>query len=302
MKACNVAAIFVMFMLDVSFSHAQFAKQLKQSDSEASCTISYPKRQSSLDTRNDYPVELLQAILEVTKDEYGECKTNPVGPVNQKRARQALETGQLDIAWFPATVNNNERFQPIKVPLRKGLLGWRLLMVNNNEKNKFAEVDSLEKLKAFGTAFGADWQDYPVMKANFDKLTLGDDYEQMFKMLHRKRFDFFSRSLHEVLDEIEYHKSVGYDFAVLDHIMLRYKAVDLFYVNKENDTLYQRIRKGMNKVIVSGKFNELFYSYYEHHIRSANIGNKTIIDLENPMFPDDIEYRDPQLWFQLTDL
>ena len=301
MKACIVAAIFVVFMLDVSASHAQFAKQL-QSGPEAPCSISYPKRQSSLDTRNDYPVELLQAILEVTKDEYGECKTKPVGPVNQKRARQALETGQIDIAWFPATTANNERFRPIKVPLRKGLLGWRLLMVNKNKKTKFTEVDSLEKLKAFVTVFGTDWQDFPVMKANFDKLIAGDDYEQMFKMLHRNRFDFFSRSLHEVLDEIEYHKSVGYDFALLDHIMLRYKAVDLFYFNKEDDALYQRIKKGMNKVIVSGRFNELFYSYYEYHIKSANIADKIIIDLDNPMFPDDIEYRDPQLWFQLTDL
>ncbi|MBF7073006.1 hypothetical protein ISG33_06295 [Glaciecola sp. MH2013] len=273
-----------------------------QGRANTSCEISYPAKQSEIDTRNDYPLELLQAILKATEADFGQCALKAVGPFNQKRTKQALLNRQVDIAWLPATASNNDRFLAIKVPLRKGLLGWRLLMVNTADVARFESVESLQDLQKFRTAFGADWQDLAVMKSNFDAMVLGSDYEQLFKMLHHGRFDFFSRGLHEVADEIEYHKADGYDFSALGHLMLRYKAVDLFYLAPNNKELFARIRKGMNAIIVNGQFNELFYSYYAHYIEQANMKDKAIFELENPDFPDEIEYKDPQLWFQLNDL
>ena len=272
----------------------------QQYDSSA-CVIKYPRRQSEKDTRNDYPIELLTAALKVTAKEYGPCKLLGVGPMNQKRAIKSVVDSTIDIAWVPATARTNALLSPIKVPLRKGLLGWRLLLVNESELAEFSEVNTLDDLRQFKTGFGADWQDLPVMQKNFDTVVLTNTYEQLFKLLHNRRFDFFSRGLHEAWDEIEYHKADDYQFAVLDHIMLRYKAVDLFYVNKQNKQLHKRLSKGMNQIIIDGTFNDLFYSYYSNYIDTAHINLKTVIELENPNFPNDIAFKDPQLWFQLTD-
>lgn len=293
-KAVNKSILLLGLLISsVSVSAQQY--------DTGACIIKYPSRQSDKDTRNDYPVELLTAALKATEKEYGACKLVGVGPMNQKRAIKSVIDNKIDIAWVPATANNNKVLSPIKVPLRKGLLGWRLLLVNESDLSKFSEVDTLAELSEFKTGFGADWQDLPVMQKNFDSVVLSNTYEQLFKLLHKKRFEFFSRGLHEAWDEIEYHKADDYQFAVLDHIMLRYKAVDLFYVNKQNKQLQKRLSKGMNKIIINGTFNDLFYSYYSYFIDTANINLKTVIELENPNFPDDVAFKDPQLWFQLTD-
>ena len=89
------------------------------------------------------------------------------------------------------------------------------------------------------------------------------------------------------------------ELAIEPHIALHYREADFFYVNPTNEHLYKRIALGFKKAIRNGSFNLLFYGYYADYIDKVNMGERTIIYLENPFIAKNASVEDPELWFQL---
>ncbi|WP_395342855.1 hypothetical protein PN836_001995 [Ningiella sp. W23] len=268
------------------------------------CEIRHPGKQDAADARHEYPRQLLYQILKATEDEFGECKLVDVGGLSQNRQIAWLSegTGEIDVAWLPVTEDTNNALTPIPFPIRKGLLGWRILLVHKDNLAKFKEIDSLIDLNVFSTGFGSDWGDLPVMQHNFARVITSNSYESLFEMLSHKRFDFLSRSVYEAYDETLLRRSTHPEIVMETTIALKYPQVDFFYVNNENSELAKRLHLGMDKLIRNGRFNTLFYGYYADYIRGVHMAQRTIIELENPFLPENVNHEDPELWFQLNDV
>ncbi|MEM0910369.1 MAG: hypothetical protein AAGJ37_05300 [Pseudomonadota bacterium] len=104
-------------------------------DSGEECVIVHPGPFNKDDTRHTFPVMLLALLLESTEQEFGRCDHQPFGYIPQKRQAEMLSNdAEIDIAWLPVSNDYNDRLRPIPVPIRKGLLGWRLLMTHSSNK------------------------------------------------------------------------------------------------------------------------------------------------------------------------
>jgi hypothetical protein len=290
----KITTIFIILIAIASISRAKATQ-----DNADVCEVRHPSAQSESDLRHKYPTALLYHLLKITEEEFGPCILTEMGALSQKRQIAWLKDGNLDVSWLPVTKSLSDSLLYVPVPIRKGLLGWRVLLVHKDNLAAFKNVDDLEALNQFTPGFGAAWGDLPVMEQNFSSVTTSVSYESLFEMLAYKRFDFLSRSLYEAFDEVHARAEKRPNLVIEPHLALRYPQADFFYFSKQSAKLQKRIATGFKKAIKEGTFNVIFYGYYGNYIDNIKMVDRVILDLNNPFVPDNVPLDDPELWFQL---
>lgn len=244
--------------------------------------ITYPRPQTSNDARSDYPLLLLRLAFD--KAGVNHQLMPSALPMSQDRAVVELSHGAgLRVIWNMTSVEREAQLLPIRIPIDKGLIGWRLPMVSRTQADLLANVHSLRDLQAYRAGQERDWPDTKILRANGLPVEGVTSYDTIFRMLAAKRFDYFPRSLVEIWAEAETHRQDGLE--IDRHLVLHYPAAHYFFVNKRDGTLGEVIRRGLEKAIADGSFDKLFNQRLALHIRKAQLEQRTVIELENPLLP-----------------
>ena len=98
---------------------------------------------------------------------------------------------------------------------------------------------------------------------------------------------------------METHKDL--DLAVEKKILLRYRAPEYFFVNKNHIQLAKRLEEGLRMAIEDGSFDEVFNKNPDviKALKNINIHNRLIFDLDNPFLPPLTPVNDKSLWLQV---
>ena len=95
----------------------------------------------------------------------------------------------------PATAIS--RWLPVRVPTRRGLLGFRLLLIRRQRQSEFRNIRSLDELRRFSIGQGFAWSDAEILRSQGLRVETGS-YEGLFRMLAAGRFDCYPRGINEV--------------------------------------------------------------------------------------------------------
>lgn len=209
-----------------------------------------------------YYVNMLRLALEKTRVTDGDFVIafhDHSGGIERDRAMLIAGTG-IDAMWASVTRERAEKLRVIDVDLLKGLNNYRALLIHKNKKAQFSRVKTLHELKKFKTGTGPYWTDGIILKDNDFILTYGSNYGGLFKMLSLQRFDFFSRGLHEIYNDLLTFGDLG--LVQTPHLLLKYDnpVRYCFFVNKNNIQLADRIERGLLLAQEDGSFDELFFS------------------------------------------
>lgn len=255
--------------------------------------VRFPKPEFEGDRRYDYVLQVLQLVLSKTGTDY---RIELAGaPMNQERQVQELEAGRtIDVGPIPSSAEREARLLPIRIPLNKGLLGWRLGLIRKGDKGLFAGVNTLDDLKRVRLAQGQEWPDTQILQANGIPVITAPKYEGLFKMLTGKRFDYFPRSTMEIWDEQENNADA---LEVEPHLALHYFYDSYFMVNRNNTKLANAIRDGFEKAIADGSFDKIFQQYFGERLRKARLETRTVIELRNPLLTPGTPSDRPELWY-----
>ena len=255
--------------------------------------VRFPKPEFPGDHRSDYALQLLQLALSKTGTVY-QIKEAEF-PMSQERQVRELEAGRtIDVAPIPSSVERESRLLAIRIPINKGVLGWRLGLIRKGDDAMFAGVNTLEDLKHVRLAMGQDWPDTQILEANGIDVIPAPSYEGLFKMLAIKRFDYFPRSVMEIWDEQANNADT---LAVEPHIALHYLYDAYFMVNRKNTKLAQAIHEGLEKAIADHSLDKLFQQYYGDRLRKARLETRTVIELKNPWLTPGTPSDRPELWY-----
>ena len=261
----------------------------------AADVITYPRPESPADHRGEYAVELLRLAL---NDGGPAVSLQPAAEVmNQERALLALRSGQgLRVLWTMTTVEREALALPIRIPIYKGLIGWRLALVHASHSNLLASVKSAAQLAELTAGQAAEWPDTDILRANGLKVVTSTNYGSLFKMLSRGRFDYMPRSISEIWSEATWHRADG--LMVDDSIVLHYPAAVYFFVAKSDPALAERIRLGLERLVADGRFDRLFYAYHAEQIERARLSQRWVIELRNPLLPPETPLARSELWLR----
>lgn len=255
--------------------------------------VRFPKPEFEGDRRYDYALQLLQLGLSKAGTEY-RIQTAAF-PMNQERQVLELEAGRtIDVGPIPSSAEREARLLPIRIPINKGMLGWRLGLIRKGDKGLIAGVNTLDDLKRVRLAQGQEWPDTHILRANGIDVITAPKYEGLFKMLVGKRFDYFPRSVMEIWDEQAINDAT---LEVEPHLALHYFYDAYFMVNRRNTKLAQDIRDGLEKAVADGSFDKLFEQYYGERLRKARLETRTVIELRNPLLTPETPSDRPELWF-----
>lgn len=241
--------------------------------------------------RYTYHRELLDLVLEASQDQYGPYKMRPYPPygteVAEARGLQMLDDRTVDVVFLSTTKGREAQFRPIRVPLLRGILGFRLLMIRQSSQEAFNDVETLEALRShFVAGFNPQWADYDIYAANHILMVDTVRYETLFDMLANRRFDYIPRGVNEVWQELEYFGSIYSNLRLEQQLGLYYPYPVYFFVHPEDDTLAERLARGLEIIGEDGRFEALFWKHHRDAIIRARASERRVFRLENPTLPE----------------
>lgn len=241
--------------------------------------LTYPKRPDS--PRWQYALGLIALGLEKSGRAYVLRPTDD--EMSQSRAARELELGAIDFIWTGTSAEYEQRFRAIRIPVMRGLDGYRICIIDPARQAAFSAVQTLADLQRLTIGQDPGWSDVKVLAdAGFTVVTA--PYDSLFEMVKRDRFDCFLRGAHEAPTEVAKRSGL----AVERDLLIVYPFTSFFFVNKDNATLADDLENGLKKAYADGSF----MAYFRDHpaIRAifaeARIDQRRWFDIPNPLLTE----------------
>ncbi len=242
--------------------------------------------------RYQFGADLLHLALSKLNTPF-EIITQDTQGVNEGRGELLVISGELDLQWVSTSNGREENMIPIKIPIYRGMLGLRLLLVTKLNYPTMSKISSLSQLREFVGGHGSHWLDLPVYKANELKVKTYGNYQTLFAQLEHNRFDYFHRGLNEIWQEQLNHAD---KLKIAGNIMLFYPHPVYYFVNKDRPKLAKKIEEGLKMTLMDGSFKKLFLSAHNDIIKKAQLAKRKLIVLKNPVVPSNSPKLNTQWW------
>ena len=251
------------------------------------------------DQRYYYPDLVLKEALRATVDSDGPFEiTYAAEAMKRKRALSELIIGKLVNVHIAATQDAWERSTiPIRIPVLKGLLGYRLLLVHKDDLEMFKTLRDLNELKKLKAGSGSQWTTTAILQKLGFNVVPGTDYEGLFAMLNLHRFNYFPRGVNEIFHEFDSRKNTYQNIAIEPTKVLYFPTPSYFFISPKHPELADRLRRGLNIIIQNGVFDRLFEDYYGEVILRAQLTDRILFKLENPLLSPETPFNRPEVWF-----
>lgn len=244
---------------------------------------------------NAYQLELLALALDKAGQDH-RLQAVAFPEFREVRSELSLAKGLYDVHWLHTSEQREARLRPVRIPLYKGLIGWRLLLINGEDRERFARELDLAQLRELRTVQGHDWPDATILQNAGFNVTRSASWEGMFRMLSVGRVDYFPRSIVEVWRELDSVDDMG--LVLEEQVVLVYPSAYYFFVARENEALASAIELGLNRALADGSFDRLFGQYHGELIKRAELSRRTRLHIDNPLLPRETPLDRPELWFR----
>jgi hypothetical protein len=266
---------YILFIMGSCLSHQLHA------DQSAPIVVRYPSSDSNpyYYKRVKYFVEILQLALSKSDHNY-QLEKLQMPFMNETRSKTNLAARLYDIHWLNAQTPFETELEPIRIPLCKGLSGWRILFIRPESQAAFSNLKSMNDLRHYTAGHGNDWPDAARYQSLDLPQKLSGSWKGLFSMLKQNRIDYLSRSSLEIYDEEDAFPELN--LKVESQLVIRYPAAYYFYVKKTNTQLAADIKVGLERAIADGSFDVIFNRYFSEKIKRLRMEGRRIIEIPLP--------------------
>lgn len=255
--------------------------------------------QAYLAKREKYFIDLLTLALDKSGANYS-LNAIHANPHSEYRGALYLINGEFDVHWLNTSEYLEQQLIPVRIPLFKGMIGWRVFIIRSTDAEKFEQIQTVEQLQKYVALQGYSWPDTQILRANGFTVDTATDLFSLQHMLAQKRGDFFPRGITEAWSEINTYTE--HEFSVDNHLVLHYPAAYYFFVHKDKPELAKAIESGLNKAIDDGSFDKIFWPYFRDDIVKSRLDARVVLSIPNPILPAATPLQDKRLWFSIDKL
>lgn len=225
---------------------------------------------------------------------------NPVEvrQVPDSRSMIFLKQGKYDVMWMHTNAERESELRPIRIPVFKGLVGWRIFLIKSNAVEFFDSFET-DMLRVLYAGLGHDWPDVKIMESNGYAVRKAVNWRSVLGLLEQQRVDYFPRGINEIWREMG--ELSDPKIMVDKRFALHYLSANYLFLSKENEALAKVIERGLEKAVADGSFDKLFYSYFGNTIVRSNLGTREVIELQNPDLPTSTPIWRKELWLTRDD-
>lgn len=219
--------------------------------------------------------------------------------MNQKRKVEEALAGTVDVFWSMTSKELEETVLPVRIPLFKGLLGNRLLIIRKADETRFAKVKTMADFRQLKAGQNRYWPDATILEANGLPVVTSYQYTNLYPMLEGGRFDYLALGAQEIGEELASHPDPA--LKVDSHILLQYRSPAYFFVSPKRPELAAAILAGLESMVSDGSFDEMFNRELkiEQLYREAKFEQRVIIRLDTPDLSPLTPIERKELWLDL---
>ncbi|KAB8064754.1 transporter substrate-binding domain-containing protein [Janthinobacterium violaceinigrum] len=256
----------------------------------------YPRHQALSDPQQAYVTALLQRALARSGHAYA-LRRSELRMV-QTRAMQEIATasGSVDVVWAMTSRARETHLLPVRIPIDRGLIGWRVALIQARQPQLLRDVRSIAALARLSAGQMRDWPDCAILQANGLRLDTSSTYEGLFQQLAAGRIDYFPRSVIEAQSELASHAQLP--LALDAHLVIRYPAALYFFVGKHRPELARHIEIGLETMLADGSFAQLFQQHFGRLADSLQLPRRHVLELVNPDLPEATPLTRKALWYR----
>lgn len=277
------------------------ATATEDSDEDRVITVHIPKQHPQ--EHGNYYLQLLKKTLEQSKSDGESFHFEEItADYPQARWIHELQHRPSDdnmVFWTATTQEREAQIRPIRIPLLKGLLGYRAFIIREDDQARFDAIESLEELAQLRAGQHDHWPDTQVLRHNDLTVTTFMDHEALFKMLQGGRFDYFPRGIAEAWEELEERRDAP--LTLEQRLLLYYPQPIYFFVSPDNSELAERIERGLVSLLENGDFDAFFHSHppIQQALQDVASRPRKILQLNNPLLPEETPLDNNAFWHPL---
>ncbi len=243
---------------------------------------------SARDTRVGYKVDLIRAALKATEDTHGPFLLDASLPAmpRDRTLRELVRGHLLNVHIAPTKPDLEAALLTIRVPVLRGLLDYRLLLIHADDRERFNRVRTVEDLKRLRVGLRSQWSTTQILEAAGFDVVQAQDYDGVFTMLEYRRSDFLPRGINEVFGEMEAMRDRIPHVIIEPRLALNIPLPSYVFVSPRTPRLAERVESGLRRMIADGRFDALFQSYFGDDIRRAGLAQRHVIRLPNPFLSE----------------
>jgi hypothetical protein len=254
-----------------------------------------PRPSGKAELSNTYPALLLEQAMAAAGEPATLDALAELIPQDQALQELSGPRARFDVLWSMTSVEREQQVLPVRVPIFKGLYGWRLLLARPELAARLSKLRTLAELRQVRMVQGRGWPDADILRHNGVPVSESASYYAMFSQVRLNRADAFPRSVEEIWWEQEKH---GQGLVIVPDICLRYPAAVYYFVSPSRPELAATLALGLQRLRASGEFERLFIKHHGDELARARLGSRHVIALHNPLLPPLTPLDRPELWYR----
>ena len=263
-------------------------------------TLVYYAQGNGVAAEAGLPFQVLKLGLSKSGKNYA-LKPSPIGRANAQRTADAMAAdGPIDVEWIGASISDDKKLLPVLFPIDRGLLGYRVFLIDGARQNEFSQIKTLSDLQKMVALQGAGWTDVYVLRGAGLRVRTAPTYPDLFRMTVGGRADYFPRGALEAYGEKTKFANTAPGLEVENALMLHYPYSTIFYVKKTDRALRDNLYRGLVAAFNDGSFNSLFLSNPDTQqvLAIAHLDTRRVIEIDNPYLSADMKAVDQRFWYK----
>lgn len=270
--------------------------------------ISYVRAASAsdVDAHAIFGWDVLSAVLEKTRPTHGDYSLTVSPDAAQAlRFRHARTSSDIQVNVVILTISPDwsDTLMPVRIPVLRGLLGYRLLLVHRGDLDRFAKINTLADLRQVTFGSVQHWSDTTIMERAGLPVVTGSSYDGLFKMMQAHRFETLTRGVHQIEAEVAaIEKNPGNDIVVEPHLLMHYYLPVYFWFSRdaEGQRRAERVKAGLQMMVADGSLEKMFNERFGAVIEKYDLTHRTVIELPDPLLVPEDPINDARLWYRPT--
>lgn len=251
----------------------------------------------------DYEAKLLQLALNHLDGSHE--LTFVTSSLSQERQLRALASGssKYNVHYSGYSRQRESLLKLVPVPLTRGLLGHRLLIMHPEQSRRIRAVKSLTELtERISLATGANWPDKTILRGAGFTVLAG---RKFWNLLARSRIDAVPVGVDEIaphMDTFAQNSSYGADFIVHPRHMLSYQYDSFFYVAPDDTIRAALIEDGLRRAYESGAYMKLFRTFppIADGLQFVEENKPIVLKVENTELSEAIRAIPTEFWHRFS--
>lgn len=266
-------------------------------------TVYTGHQQLAKNVDQEYNYRVIETALKLTEPEFGDYKiiVQGDGDIPKQRALEQLLkiNGAFNVVLVPTQPEWEEKAIPIRIPVRMGLLNYRLLLTRKDKLAAFDAVKTEEALKPMRVGLRKSWSTWEIMQNQGFNVVNAYSYDALFSMLDMNRFDYIPRGIYEVYDELKSRRLDYPSMLIEPNLVLVLPTPYYAFVSPHAPRIAERLTAGLSMMMEQGILRNMLYQHYGDALEQANIGERRVIHIKNKTLSEETPLDKKHYWIDL---